>query len=406
MVLTLKSFRWIIACVSILTTASYLARADQHMNQPLTRELIRLVGPQDGLVVAAPNGHILAGIHMDSARIPASILKLLTALTVADTLGLDFRFRTDFFIDRQNNLIIKGYGDPRLVSEEIKTITQHIATQIQFINDIVLDHSYFRSPIHIPGRSITTEPYDAPNGALCVNFNTVAFKHENGQWLSDEPQTPLLPMVIPKIVASGLTQGRITLAADSDEMLQYTGALFKYFLNAAGVEVRGRIRPGRAPSQKALLIESHASWHDLKQVVANLLEYSNNFIANQLLLVMGATVFGSPATVDKGLQVLQGYYSDKLKINTGRIVEASGISRQNRLTPRAMLKILEHWRPYHPLMRHNGRQYYKTGHLEGVRTRAGYLSSVDGGLYCFVVMINTPGKSTTNIMRAIEKYLK
>ncbi|MBU3932882.1 MAG: D-alanyl-D-alanine carboxypeptidase, partial [Proteobacteria bacterium] len=127
---------------------------------------------------------------------------------------------------------------------------------------------------------------------------------------------------------------------------------------------------------------------------------------NQILLVMGAEVLGIPATVNKGLQALNNYYRGELKIESGQIVEASGISRQNRITARAMLKILQRYEPYHALMRQEGRQFYKTGHLEGIRTRAGFLTSAHGGLYRLVVMINTPGKTTDGMMKAIEKHLK
>ena len=129
-------------------------------------------------------------------------------------------------------------------------------------------------------------------------------------------------------------------------------------------------------------------------------------MANQILLVMGAEVLGPPASIEKGLQVLRNYFREALKIKSGRIVEASGISRQNRITARAMLTILQHYEPYHELMRRQGRQFYKTGHLKGIRTRAGFLASTHGGFYRFVIIINTAGKTTDGIMQVIERHLK
>jgi D-alanyl-D-alanine carboxypeptidase/D-alanyl-D-alanine-endopeptidase (penicillin-binding protein 4) len=146
----------------------------------------------------------------------------------------------------------------------------------------------------------------------------------------------------------------------------------------------------------------YRSEDDLSQVVRALLEFSNNFIANQLLLVMGATTHGAPGTIDKGLSVLKRFYRRDLGIPDGNIVEASGISRRNRITAQAMATILERFEPYYRLLRMEGRQYYKTGHLKGIRTRAGYLLDGGGARYRFVVMVNTPGKSTRGIMRAIE----
>jgi D-alanyl-D-alanine carboxypeptidase/D-alanyl-D-alanine-endopeptidase (penicillin-binding protein 4) len=365
-----------------------------------------MVGAGDSVLLSSPNGDTIVSINADKALVPASILKILTSLTALETLGSDFRFNTEFYMDSRKNLKIKGYGDPLLVSERLDSISFHLATLTPVVQDIVLDDAYFHYPIRIPGRGTSTQPYDAPNGALCVNFNTVAFTRKGGRWVSDEPQTPLLPSTIPKIEASGLSSGRITLVAGRQETLGYTGALFQYFLNRNGVKVLGSIKQGQIDTQSDRLIWQYPSESNLSQAVSQLLEYSNNFIANQILLVLGAQVKGAPASMEKGLAVLKSFYHDTLRIKSGKIVEASGISRQNRITARAMLKIVDRFAPYHELMRQKNRQYYKTGHLKGIRTRAGYITSGDGRRYRFVVMLNTPGKSTHRILRIMEKGLQ
>jgi serine-type D-Ala-D-Ala carboxypeptidase/endopeptidase (penicillin-binding protein 4) len=374
--------------------------------ETLNRKLAAMTGKRDAVMVVAPNGSTLVAIHPDRALIPASILKLVTTLTAVKKLGLNYRFRTDFYVDPQNDLKIKGYGDPLLISEQLQVIAGHLADRLHTVRNLILDDSYFEQPVRIPGRGTSAEPYDAPNGALCVNFNTVAFNRRNGAWISDEPQTPLLPSVIPQIVASRLTRGRITLAANSTEALQYSGELFRYFFLHAGITFHGTISRGRVDPQNDRLVWSYRSQYNLRKTVADLLEYSNNFIANQILLVMGAEIMGPPANMDKGLQVLKNYCHKMLKIDDCRIVEASGISRRNRVTARSMEKVLQHYKPYHTLMRHEGRQFYKTGHLNGIRSRAGFLKSAHGGMYRFVVIINTPGKTPNRIMNAIEHYLK
>jgi D-alanyl-D-alanine carboxypeptidase/D-alanyl-D-alanine-endopeptidase (penicillin-binding protein 4) len=381
-------------------------RAGADTSTGLTNALKPVVGQDDAVMVVSSDGVSLAAINTEHLLIPASILKVLTALAAIDTLGPEYRFPTDFYSDNRNNLIIKGYGDPLLISERLEEICKTLAGIIQSVEGLLLDNTYFNRPILIPGRGKSAEPYDAPNGALCVNFNTVAFRRQDGQWVSDEPQTPLLPTAIPKIVASGLTSGRITLAADSQEALQYTGELFRYFLEKHGVAVRGGIGKASADPDKHRRVWRYLSETGLREVVAKLLEFSNNFIANQLLLSMGAHVYGPPATVGKGVRALNAYYRNILNIQGGTIVEASGISRQNRVRARDMMTVLERFAPYFKLMRHSDRQYYKTGHLKGIRSRVGYLSSNRAGPYRFVVMVNTPGKSTHVIMRTIERYLK
>ncbi len=389
-----------------LTLAITVWGADFVQRPGLQKSLAPLMGNRDAVIVAGTNGRIQIALNVDKPLVPASILKVLTALAALENLGPDYQFTTEFYLDSRNNLKIKGYGDPLLVSERLQTIAENLAAKFQSVQSLILDDTYFAQPIVIPGRHNSEEPYDAPNGALCVNFNTVAFKRENGHWISDEPQTPLLASVLPKIKASGLQTGRITLAADTAEALNYTGELFHYFLTKAGVSLKGTIGKGTITPEKDILVWQYRSLDNLNQVVANLLEYSNNFIANQILLVMGAEAQGPPATIKKGLSVLNEFYHSDLGIKTGKIVEASGISRQNRMTARAMLKVLERFAPYRKLMRKQGRQRYKTGHLKGIRTRVGYLSGRDGETFRFAVILNTPGRTTHKIMKILELHLK
>ena len=380
--------------------------ADDGPKARLAALLPPLMGRTDAVIAAAPDGTILAALNADNLLVPASTLKVLTSLAALHHLGPAYRFPTDFFISPEGDLKIKGYGDPLLVSEELSAIAMDLKKQIQRVGNLILDDTYFDRAIVIPGRSTSLEPYDAPNGALCVNFNTVFFERRQGQWVSAEPQTPLLPSVIPRIKASGLKSGRITLAGSSDEGILYAGELFRHFLAGAGIAVEGRILRGSVDPQRDTLLLRHRSENTLTDVISNLLEFSNNFIANQLMLSMAAEVHGPPATVDKGLTVLRGYYDAIAGAGKGHIAEASGISRQNRISARSMLTLLDAFAPYHQLMRRQERRWYKTGTLNGIHTQAGYIECRHGGLYRFVVMLNTRGKNTDPIIRALEKELR
>lgn len=390
-------------------TVTAQTKLKPRQGRSLSRQLNGMIGPRDAVMIAAPSGNLIVSANSDTLLIPASILKVLTALTALHHLGVDYRFKTAFHLTTHNpfpNLAIKGYGDPLLVSEQVARLSGRLAEHLSEIGDIVVDASYFSSHIAIPGRHNSPEPYDAPNGALCVNFNTVAFERRNGLWASAEPQTPLLPFVLPRIKASGLSAGRITMAGHTAEGALYAGELFKFFLEKEGVGVHGTIVPGEIEPSRDRLVLLHRSEFTLTVVIQNLLEFSNNFIANQLMLALGAHQEGPPATVEKGLAVLQDYYHRVLGIEHGVIAEASGISRKNRLTATALMTILKQFYPYHELMRRDGRQWYKTGTLNGIRTRAGFIDASDGGHYQFVVMINTPGKPINPIIRLMEKNLK
>ena len=369
-------------------------------------ELENLIGNQDALLVADWQGRILFSKNADKKLIPASTLKILTSLAALYYLGPDYRFTTEFYLDKDSNLKIKGYGDPFLISEVLAEISSALAKKIQSIKDIVLDDSYFKDPIIIPGNTSSPEPYDAPNGALCVNFNTVFFQRTNGSCVSAEPQTPLLPFALRRIRESAPEQGRIVLSHKKNESALYAGHLFQYFLNKEGIKSSGRVISGRVRKENDKLIYRYISRYSLEQLIKRLLEHSNNFIANQILIAAGANAYGPPGTLDKGVLAVLNYAKNVLKIEDICIVEGSGISRENRISAKAMYKIIEEFEPYHILMRHAGRVFYKTGTLDSINTMAGYIENEKGKLYRFVILINSPGKSTKTIMDRLLKSLK
>jgi D-alanyl-D-alanine carboxypeptidase/D-alanyl-D-alanine-endopeptidase (penicillin-binding protein 4) len=146
----------------------------------------------------------------------------------------------------------------------------------------------------------------------------------------------------------------------------------------------------------------YVSPYSLTDVIAKLMEYSNNFIANQLFITAGIQAYGLPGTIDKGIRASREFLGKELQIETLQLAEGSGISREDRLTAAQMDQLLVRFYPYRRLMRRQGNELFKTGTLDGVRTRAGYIEDGNGGSYRFVVMINTPGKSADPVMEIIR----
>jgi D-alanyl-D-alanine carboxypeptidase/D-alanyl-D-alanine-endopeptidase (penicillin-binding protein 4) len=375
--------------------------------QELT-DLNRFIGKNDSILVVDVKGQIIYAKNADKKRVPASILKIFTSLMALHYLGDDYRFPTEFYLDGQSNLKIKGYGDPLLISEVISKISQVLALLLknsQPLNDLVLDDSYFQQPLTIPGITSSAQPYDAPNGSLCVNFNTVSFKRTSQGYVSAEPQTPLLPFVIQKIKASGLKQGRIVFSHDKNEIVMYAGKLFRHFFEKQAMRFKGKVKVGRINDKTDRLIFRYVSSSSLAEIVVKLLEHSNNFTTNQLLIATGAEVIGPPGTLVKGVTIASDYAKGMLDIEDITIVEGSGISRDNRISAVQMDKVLQEFLPYHHLMRRQGREFYKTGTLYGVSTRAGYIKRNNGEFYRYVIMFNTPGKSTDYLILRLLRIL-
>lgn len=373
-------------------------------------ELVAFPEGENACFLADPDGRILVSINSDQALIPASILKIFTALASYHYLGADHRFKTDLYLDPDSNLIIKGHGDPLLTSEVLATIAKAVLAPLSLqqirVQHLVLDSSFFSVPLVIPGVSDTLEPYDAPNGALCANFNTVSFiRLKTGAYASAEPQTPLLPSVLPRIRASGLKEGRISLSSQNNEASLYMGQLFSFHLRQIGVSLHGSVQPGTVNVDTDKCLLSFSSPYCLDEIISKLMAYSSNFIANQLLLSIGAKVFGPPATIEKGVRAASDYAEKTLGITDLRIVEGSGISRENRVSARTVVKLLHAFLPYRELMRQTEREYYKTGTLNGISTRAGYLKGGDERVYPFVIMLNTKGPSIHSVVDKLHRIV-
>ena len=89
----------------------------------------KMIGRQDAILVTDSDGRVLISKNETRPLIPASTLKIFTALVALHTLGPDYRFVTEFYRDDDDNLTIKGYGDPGLVSEVLAEIALHPGTQ-------------------------------------------------------------------------------------------------------------------------------------------------------------------------------------------------------------------------------------------------------------------------------------
>lgn len=363
---------------------------------------------EKGVILADDQGTVLYSANAETHLIPASTIKLLTSLAALQRLGPDYRFHTWIAFDKtEKTLYIKGFGDPLFISEEIARLCTEVVRKFRpaRIEAIVLDQGFFASDIVIPGTGNSKNPYDATTGALCANFNTVFFKKIPGQsaYISAEPQTPLLPVFQAQLRSSGLAEGRILLEPSQRRL--YPGWLMRHFLQTQGVIVGNTVISGTFLETGDKLI--FKSSFTLDQVVEKLLTYSNNFIANQLMLHLGARQARGPATLKKGLDAVTTYARNHLKLTEFNLAEGSGLSRKNRITPAQMLTLVQAFKPYHRLMKKGDHEYYKTGTLSDVRTRAGFFETSNGRLFPYVIMLNNTSKGYEAIHRELRlKFMR
>ncbi len=362
---------------------------------------------QNGSVLAVDqNGNVLYSLNAEKSFVPASTLKVATSLAALKILGKDFRFKTEFYIDAQNNLYIKGYGDPFLISEELQMIAQRLQQKgLKTVQNIFLDTSYFDPKLQISGLSGSLNPYDAYNGALLANFNTInIIKHRNGTIASAEPQTPITEITQKLAQRAPYGKSRINVAVHRKEAPLYVGYLLKEFLQQLSIPVQGQIKESMLHS-KAQLFYTHASSKNLSEVLKPALKYSQNLINNQVFLAMGAVKYGAPATVAKGKAVFQDFLRTQVQLKQFNVEEGSGISRKNVFNALEMDKVLVQFFPYYQLLPKKHGMWVKTGTLRGVSCLVGYFQSPTRGWVRFVIFLNQPANRRDSIAKILKANL-
>lgn len=340
----------------------------------------------------------------DTPRTPASTMKLLTTFVTLQGLTPAFRWRTEAHtmgpvVDGvlKGDLLLRGYGDPYLVSEEFWKLTQAIRQRglIRIDGDLVFDTSYYQLPEESPGAfdGQADRVYNLIPHPLLVNFNAMRFEFEPAGGQVRVTTDPMLTNVdvqnrlrISPGACGGFQRGialnvleppgrdRVMLegafpaACDRYAMTRsvlqpesYAFGLFYKYWRQAGGELGGRWRAGVLPAGWAMegpafsdsgdddasdtaidstLLHVHYS-RPLGELVRLVNKYSNNVMTRHLELTLGAERFEPPATPEKGraatLELLRQHGVD----TGGMIIDnPSGLSRTARLSARQLGQVL------------------------------------------------------------------
>jgi serine-type D-Ala-D-Ala carboxypeptidase/endopeptidase (penicillin-binding protein 4) len=372
------------------------------------KEKVAALAPSGMVFVADAEGNELVAQSADQPFVPASVTKIVTAWLALEVLGAEYRFETKFYLDEHRVLYVRGGGDPFLISEELAVLAPALVAAVgkEPLTRIVLDASYYPSDLRIPGIEDTSRSYDALNSALAVNFNTISAVRKGNKVLAAEQQTPITPLAVSQFRARGpKSRGRISLAQDPTVSLQYAGELIAAFVERAGGSIKGKISTGTVPANlKPIYV--HRQSRTLSQILHELLVGSNNYIANQVFLEIGAHRLGGPVSIEKSLKVANEMLAAQDLAGAIHIEEGSGISRNNRFTARGLDKVLTLFAPHAGLLKKDKGASYKTGTLDGVRTLAGYATTSDHGRVRFVISLKSNnGALRFQLLKAIETEL-
>jgi len=390
--------------VPLLTLSFLLATSAQC---GLEDKLARLVDT-GGVHVEDLDGKVLLSWRGDELGIPASVLKLATAAFVLETLHPETRLTTEFVYDRKTKTLqVKGFGDPFLVSDELRIVVDSlIVLGVDEISSLIADCSNFKTPISIDGRGSSFNPYDAGMAALAVNFNTIVVDiSTDGTVHRGEPETPLTPSAVElgrRFGKSGLH--RLPIRDGERAGPLYALELFRALLREKGLEVGETMRQGEFTAEEPT-IYLHKNRLSIEEMVAGMLEYSNNLVANSLLMAAALEINQEPVSLEDSALLLELFVRNRLDARSAVIKEGSGLSRRNLMTPRDIVRILHSlkvrgWGNLLPI--YDGTRA-KSGTLLGISCLAGYLALPNGRTVCFSLLLEGGIKSRDRVLDLIKR---
>lgn len=298
----------------------------------------------------------VAAIAPSRSLIPASNQKIVTAAAAAELLGVDYRFETRVALDG-DTLYLIGEGDPSLMIDDLHALAEQTVLQAPLadVRRIIVDDTAFAAPRFGPGYDPEDAgaAYQAPVGALSLNFNTVEVLGGTTPTVYP-PSTAVDVMHDPKarahawshegedghtvIEVGGLRRGHKIRRRVSDPAM-FTGGAFAHVLSELSEAEPLRVERGRAPAT-AEVVATHRS-ETLPSILEPALTYSNNFTSEQVLLTLAWRASNEPATFQEGQAVLERFVG-ALGVSSEQYdcVNGSGLSREGRASAHALTAVL------------------------------------------------------------------
>ena len=439
--------RALLLALLLFASAAGAASLPQEVRQQLKQAGI----PQDAVAVEVREVGArkpLLSLNAERAMNPASTMKLLTTYAALDILGPAYTWKTEAWIDGelkdgvlQGDLVLKGYGDPKFTIEQFWLWLAELRARglREIRGDLVLDRSYFDLPPHDPA-AFDNDPVRAYNvgpDALLLNFNTLRLRYlPEGSGMKVVTEPPLEGIRLdnrltpqPEGNCDDWDDGVLVQPGGDSVVLQggypggcgerehnlsvmshtrYVEAVFRALWKELGGTLRGKQREGVA-SANAQLFATHRS-EPLSSVIRDINKFSNNVMARQLFLALGAN--GS-ASIERSTQAATGWLQ-KQQLDFPELVleNGAGLSRRERISAAHLAQLLQH-AAAHPLSAElqaslpilgvdgsvkkrlkespaAGHAHLKTGTLEGVKSIAGYVRSQAGREWVVVFFINHP----------------
>jgi D-alanyl-D-alanine carboxypeptidase/D-alanyl-D-alanine-endopeptidase (penicillin-binding protein 4) len=329
--------------------------------------------------------------HGSGSVTPASTTKLLTSAAALEKLGPMARFTTT--VRRSGGrIVLVGGGDPFLA-------TNRAAAKGLYPARATLDELAAQSAAALVKDGTTSV-------RLGYDDSLFSGPKVNPHW----PDTYLPDDVAPPITALWVDEGKGPDGRYVADPSRAAADAFAQALGRHGVTVRGSVRPVVSATTDAAVASVQSA--PLGEIVERTLAVSDNNAAEVLAHHVGLAVRQDGSFEGGAAAVMEVLRQLGVDVSGSTLYDGSGLSRQDRLTPAALLGVLQlAGSADHPRLRQvltglpvagftgslqwrfddapaaaRGRVRAKTGTLTGVSGLAGVVTAVDGTRMAFVAI--------------------
>ncbi|HDH06736.1 MAG TPA: D-alanyl-D-alanine carboxypeptidase/D-alanyl-D-alanine-endopeptidase, partial [Thermoproteales archaeon] len=396
-------------------------------------------------VLVETDEKIIYELNSEDLFIPASNLKLFTSATILNILQPNFRIETWFFGttrvrggELNGSLVIRAGGDPTFSRTRLEKIVTGLSKKLRKVNEGVildlsvfdkeyvnpywekedLEHSYaprivpftlerglikikvYPTELGLKPR-IIVEPF---NGYIKIENNARTVSGKVNQ-ISVEKKPGENSFVVKGEI--GLEVEELVFEKPIEEPHLYATEYLKHLMVKHGIKVKGEVREGVFEDGVLLAMDISRPLSDLNKI---LLKFSDNALAEYFTKILGYYELGEGSWI-KGLKVMRSYLKQLgIDVTKLKIVDGSGLSRANRVTPRIIVDFLKRFQRnrffkyfYTALpvagidgtlrdrMKNTiaeGRIRAKTGTLRDVVALSGYATCLSGKKAFFSIIIN------------------
>lgn len=281
------------------------------------------------MVIDAETGTVLAERDSAAARVPASTLKLLTAIAVAREISLDERLTTETRLSG-SELFLVGGGDMMLTLDGTSRIP---------------DPDLPRASLAALADSTAADLKSQGVTTVTLKLDDSLFGHDpiNPAWAENGPNGGWVAPITAIGIDGGNTTSNVYGAKSADPGMDAATA-FAQQLEARGITVTAE--PARATAPDGAHQVAAVQSAPIEDLIRHTLVASDNTTAEVLARLLAVRT-GKPGTVDGGrAAVLEGVQAAAkdggFSIDGLHLADASGLSAQNRVPP-ALFAHLAAW---------------------------------------------------------------